>query len=249
VPLHERRVVAEERIESLHRLLGTGERHEAIAGDRIFAVGADDELIHRTEGVEPIGHCQRAGQWAAPMPACEAPDRAHGAIRCWLVESVGDDQECKRHAAQEAEAPQARGSRDRQGAAEKAGARTQDLAGELPSFPKRRRRHRCREIVVVTTPREAFRHEALAGELALRPNEREQILEREAAIGRSARLRIEAERHPGLDSERARIAEKQSGEIRAEVPEERLGVACRAGARVKDSAIREHHLQTEDAVG
>src|SRR6185436_7313639 len=32
VPLHERRVVAEERIESLHRLLGTGERHEAIAG-------------------------------------------------------------------------------------------------------------------------------------------------------------------------------------------------------------------------
>ena len=137
------------------------------------------------------------------MPACEAPDGAHGPIRRRLVESVGDDQECIRHTAQEAEPPQTRGSCDRQGAAEKARARTQDLAGELPSFPERRSRHRCREIVVVATPGEAFRHQALSGELALRPNEREQVLEREAAIGRAARLRIEAERHPGLDPERA----------------------------------------------
>jgi hypothetical protein len=108
---------------------------------------------------------------------------------------------------------------------------------------------RGRQIVVVATPSKAFRDQTLPRELALRPNERERIFECEAAIGRAERLRVEAERRSGLNSERARIAEKQSGEIRAEVPEKRLGVARRPGPRVEDAAVREDHLEAENAVG
>jgi hypothetical protein len=69
---HERLVVAEKPIESLNGLFGPGERHEAIARDRVLPVGADDELIDRPERIQSVGHRLRAGQRATPIAAREA---------------------------------------------------------------------------------------------------------------------------------------------------------------------------------
>jgi hypothetical protein len=94
--------------------LGAGERHEAIARDRVLPVGADDELIDRPERIQSVGHRQRAGQRATPIAAREAANGAHCPICRRLIESIDDDQQRVGHTAKEAEPAATRRPRNRQ---------------------------------------------------------------------------------------------------------------------------------------